>query len=355
MNVEDLETPALTADLDVLETNIRYMADHCRNLGIKLRPHVKTHKIPEIAHMQLDAGAIGITCQKLGEAEVMAAAEIKDILITYNIVGRKKLERLMHLAEQVNLTVTLDSGYVASGISNKAQENDREIGVLVEIDTGGERTGVQSPEEALKIAEKVMEMPGLRFRGIMTYPSHERAKPFMEKTLQLLKSREIPVEIISGGGTGLEAISKDLGCTETRSGSYVFEGPKRIRVPENPPNPAICVLRLITTVVSTPTAKRAIVDAGEKSLTLYTNFFRPQLPPSHYGYILEYPEAKMYGMSVEHGHVDVGSCEHKIKIGDKLSIIPVHQGMTLNLHDELVGVRKGEVEVIWQVAARGKK
>jgi len=355
MNVEDLETPALTADLDVLETNIRHMADHCRDLGIELRPHVKTHKIPEIAHMQLAAGATGITCQRLGEADVMAAAGIKDILITYNIVGTKKLERLMRLAERADLTLTVDSGYVASEISNQAQEKGCEIGVLVELDTGGERTGVQSPKEALRLAEEVMGMPGLSFRGIMTYPSHERAKPFMERTLQLLRSREIPVEVISGGGTGFEAISKDLGCTETRSGSYVFEGPKRISIPANPPNPVTCALRLIATVVSTPTAKRVIVDAGEKSLTLYTNFFRPQLPPSHYGYIVEYPTAKMYGMSVEHGHVDVGSCEHKFKIGDKLSIVPVHQGMTLNLHDELVGVREGEVEVVWPVAARGKK
>jgi len=354
MDVNDLDTPIMIADLDILEGNIRYMAEYCRELDIQLRPHIKTHKIPEIAHMQLDAGAVGITCQKLGEAEVMAAAGIKDILITYNIVGKQKLERLTRLAKRVNLSVTVDSIYVASGISKQAQEDDCEVGVLVELDTGGKRTGVQSPEEALKLAEKIVEMRGLRFRGVMTYPSHRRAKPFIEETVHLLKSKGIPVEVISGGGTGLEAVSKEIGCTETRSGSYVFEGPKRIRIPENPPNPVTCALRLVTTVVSTPTENRVIVDAGEKSLTLFTNFFNPQPPPPYYGYIVEYPEAKMYGMSVEHGHIDVSACKHKFRIGERLSIIPVHQGMTLNLHDELVGVRNGKVEVIWQVAARGK-
>ena len=354
MKVEDLDTPVLTVDLDILEKNIRYMAERCRELDIGLRPHIKTHKIPEIAHMQLAAGAVGICCQKLGEAEVMAAAGIKDILITYNIVGKQKLERLTRLAKRVNLTVTVDSSYVAAGISKQAQEDDCEVGVLVELDTGGARTGVQSPKEALKLAEEILKMPGLNLRGLMTYPSHRRAKPFIEETVNLFEKRGIPVEVISGGGTGLEEVSKEIGCTETRSGSYVFEGPKRISVPENPPNPETCALRLVTTVVSTPTPNRVIVDAGQKSLTLFVNFFRPRPPPPYYGYIVEYPEAKMYGMSVEHGHIDVSACKHRFKIGEKLSIIPVHQGMTLNLHDELVGVRKGKVEVIWEVAARGK-
>jgi len=346
MEVEDLDTPVVTADLDILEKNIRYMAEHCRELDIGLRPHIKTHKIPEIAHMQLAAGAVGICCQKLGEAEVMAAAGIKDILITYNIVGKQKLERLTRLARRINLTVTVDSSYVASGISRQAQEDNCEVDVLIELDTGGARTGVQSPKEALKLAEEISKMPGLNLRGIMTYPSHIRAKPFIEETVKLLKSRGFSVEVISGGGTGLEKISKEIGCTETRSGSYVFEGPKRIKVPENPPNPVTCVLRVITTVVSTPTSNRVIIDGGMKCFTSY--------PPTPYGYIVEHPEAKIYAMSVEHGHVDVSACKHKFRVGERLSVIPLHQGMTLNLHDELVGVRNGKVEVVWKVAARGK-
>ncbi len=354
MNIEDLDTPVLTVDLEVMEKNIQYMAEHCRKLDIQLRPHIKTHKVPEIAHMQLEAGANGIACQKLGEAEVMAAAGIRDILITYNIVGEHKLDRLSRLAKRVNLMVTVDSIDVAYGISKKAEEDDFEVGVLVELDTGGGRCGVQSPKEALKLAKGIIKLHGLNFKGIMTYPSHERAKPFFEETFRLLRREGLDAEVISGGGTGHEATSKEMGCTETRSGSYIFEGPKRIRIPDNPPNPETCALRLIATVVSIPTPNRVIVDAGEKSLTLFTNFFHPQPPPSHYGYIVEYPEAKMRGMYVEHGLIDASACKHKFKIGERISIIPVHQGMTLNLHDELVGVRKGKVEVIWQIAARGK-
>lgn len=354
MNVADLDTPVLTVDLDVMDENISYMSEHCRKLGILLRPHIKTHKTPEIAHKQLRAEAHGITCQKIGEAEIMASSGIEDILITYNVVGKRKLERLTMLAKRVKLSVTVDNYQIALGISEQAEKDDCELNVLVELDTGGGRTGVQSPQEALKLAEKIVGMPGLRFSGIMTYPSHERAKPFIEKTIRLLKNRGIPVEVISGGGTGREAISKEIGCTETRSGSYVFEGPKRIRLPENPPNPETCALRLVTTIVSTPTKDRVIVDAGEKSLTLFTNFFKREPPPPHYGYVVEYPEAKMRGMFVEHGLIDVSSCKHRFRVGEKLSVIPLHQGMTLNLHDELIGVRKGKVEAIWQVTARGK-
>jgi len=346
MRVEDLDTPALTADLNILEKNIRDMAEHCKDLDMPLRVHIKTHKIPEIAHMQLDAGAIGICCQKLGEAEVMCAAGIRDILIPYPIVGKHKLERLMRLVKRANIIVAVDSEEVARGISRKAQEEGCEVHVIVELDTGGKRTGVQSPEAALSLTKKILSMPNLCFEGLMTFPSRIEAKPFIEKTVELLKAEGISVNMISGGGTGLEAISKEIGCTEHRSGSYVFEGLKRINRKTNPPNPRTCALRVICTVVSTPTPDRIIIDGGQKTFTSY--------PPRPYGYIVEHPEAKIYAMSVEHGHVDVSACPHKFKVGERLSVIPLHQGMTLNLHDELIGVRDGKVEVIWQIAARGK-
>ncbi|MEM2906143.1 MAG: alanine racemase [Candidatus Bathyarchaeia archaeon] len=346
MLVSDLDTPAVTADLDILERNIRDMAAHCRELDIALRAHTKTHKTPEIAHRQLAAGAVGICCQKLGEAEVMVAAGIKDILIPYNIVGHLKVERLLRLLTRATVTVALDSEPTAQGISDQAKEQGLEAPVLIELDTGGQRCGVQSPEAALHLARRVVKMPGLSFRGIMTYPSRVEAAPFVKRTVELLKDDGIPVEVISGGGTGGEAASKTMGCTETRSGSYVFEGLTRISHKTNPPNPRTCVLRVICTVVSTPTPSRIIIDGGMKTFASY--------PPTPYGYIVEQPEAKIYSMSVEHGHVDVSKCSHKFQVGERLSVIPLHQEMCLNLHDQYYGVRNGRVEVIWPVAGRGR-
>ncbi len=346
MLVSDLDTPAVTAGLDILERNIHDMAAHCRELDIPLRVHTKTHKTPEIAHMQLAAGAIGICCQKLGEAEVMVAAGVKDVLIPYNIVGGLKVERLLRLVKRATMTVAVDSEATAKGISDQAKEQGLEARVIIELDTGGNRCGVQSPEAALQLARKIAAMPGLSLQGIMTHPSRVEAVPFVKRTVDLLRAERLPVNIISGGGTGLEATSKALGCTETRSGSYAFEGMTRINHTTNPPNPVTCVLRVMTTVVSTPTPGRVIIDGGMKTFASY--------PPTPYGYIIEQPDAKIYAMSVEHGHVDVSKCSHRFTVGERLSVIPLHQEMCLNLHDQYYGVRNGRVEVVWPVAGRGK-
>ncbi|MDA0746924.1 MAG: alanine racemase [bacterium] len=345
MRVEDLDTPALTIDLDILEKNIRDQAESCRKHNIPLRVHTKTHKIPQIAHRQLQAGAIGIACQKLGEAEAMVAAGVQDILIPYNIVGKQKVERLVRLCKQARITVAVDSEFIAQGIS-EGTAGQCEIHVLVELDTGGKRCGVQTPEAALELAKKITSLPGLHFEGIMTYPSRTEAKPFLDRTRALLKTAGIPVPTVSGGGTGAEAVSKEIGCTEVRIGSYVFEGLRRINRTDNPPNPTTCPERMLVTIVSTPTPERIIIDGGKKTFTNDQN--------SPYGHIVEHPEAKIYGMSVEHGHVDVSACTHKFQVGERLSVIPQHQGMTTNLHDTVYAVRNGLVEGIWQVAGRGK-
>ena len=344
MRVEDLDTPALTIDLDILSRNIRDLAESCRRHNIALRVHTKTHKIPEIARLQLQAGAIGIVCQKLGEAEVMVDAGITDVLIPYNIVGARKVDRLVRLRERATITVALDSEATARGISEQAGQP--EIPVLIELDTGGYRCGVQSPEAALELARKVVQLPGLHFKGIMTYPSRPQAEPFLARTRVLLEDAGIRVPVVSGGGTGSEAVSKQIGCTETRIGSYVFEGMRRINHTDNPPNPVTCAERMIVTVVSTPTPERIIVDGGQKTFASY--------PPIPYGYIVEHPDARISGMSVEHGHIDVGACDHAFQVGERLSIIPQHQGMTTNLHDTAYAVRNGVVEAVWAVAGRGR-
>ena len=345
MNIDALDTPTLVADLEVLERNIGGMATHCQQLGIPLRVHTKTHKVPEIAKLQIAAGSAGITCQKLGEAEVMVDAGVDNILIPYNIVGKPKLKRLTALTKRAKVIVALDSEETATGILQQASADGCVVPVIVELDTGSGRCGVQSPQKAQHLAQQIMKMQGIDFQGIMTYPSNVQAKPFIAETLDLLSSDGIPVNIISGGGTGSEAVSKEIGCTETRSGSYVYESMTRIGNSEML-TPERCVLRLIVTVVSTPTPDRIIIDGGQKTFTSY--------PPIPYGHIIEHPDANIYGMSVEHGHVDVSECSHRFKVGERLLVIPLHQGMTSNLHDELVGIRGDKVEEIWKIAGRGK-
>ena len=346
MRVEDLDTPALTVDLDILESNIRIVAEACRKEGIPLRVHTKTHKIPEIAHMQLAAGAVGIVSQKVGEAEAMVAGGVKDILIPYNIVGKQKVERLSRLCKQASMTVAVDSEITARGISEQLAADGSETSVLVELDTGGKRCGVQSPEAARDLARVVADLPGLNLQGVMTHPANKRAKPFLDSVRHLFQEAGLPLHTMSSGGTGSQAVAKAIGCTEVRIGSYLFEGPTRINRTSNPPNPKTCVERMVVTVVSTPTPDRVIIDGGKKTFTNDKD--------TPYGCIVEHPKAEIYSMSVEHGHVDVSSCDHTFTVGERISVIPQHQGMTTNLHDEVYAVRDGFVEAVWQVAGRGR-
>lgn len=345
MHIDELDTPAYVADLDLMERNITSMAQHCRDLDIALRCHTKSHKIPEIAHWQVKAGAIGICCQKLGEAEVMAAAGIENILVPYNIVGPRKVERLTRVAKRTEIIVAADDEITARGMSDQALKDGCRVNVIIELDTGTKRCGVQSPEAAAALAERITDLRGLVFKGVMIFPSHPEARDFLTETIERITDKGIPIEIISGGGTGGEENSKNMGCTETRSGSYIWEGMDRISN-SGMLDPERCPCRMICTVVSTPTPDRIIIDGGMKTFASY--------PPTPYGHIIEHPEAQIYGMSVEHGHVDVSRCAHRFRVGERLSVIPLHQEMALNLHDELNGVRGDQVEVIWPVAGRGR-
>lgn len=345
MLIHDLDTPAVVCDLDKLERNIEAMAARCREVGIPLRSHTKSHKIPEIAHLQMQSGVVGICCQKLGDAEVMVAGGIEDILIPYNIVGAIKVDRLLRLARRATITVAVDSVETAQGISEGAKRMGGSVRTLIELDTGAKRCGVQSPQAARDLARQIVELPGIDFQGVMTYPSRAQAKAFIDETVSLIKEDGIPVNVVSGGGTGLEQVSKELGCTETRAGSYVWEGLTRIKGRDDLSDDR-CPLRIITTVVSTPAPGRVIVDGGMKTFCSY--------PPVPYGYCVEHPEIFMSGMSVEHGHVDVSQSSHRFKVGERLTWIPLHQEMALNLHDELVGYRGEQVEVVWPVLGRGK-
>ena len=347
MHFTELDTPALTVDLDVLEKNIRDVQQACDQLDIGLRVHTKSHKTPAIAHRQKEAGAIGIVCQKLGEAEAMFAAGLDDILIPYNIVGKPKLERLTRLVKEKGATITVaaDSATTVEGLSGQAATTGCTFRVIVEMDTGGHRCGVQSPPETLELAQHIDQLPGLDFMGVMTYAGGERVPPFLDEVRDLMSKAGLPLHIISNGGTGSQEFCKSIGCTETRIGSYIYEGMTRVSQREDL-NPDRCPLRLVVTVVSTAVPGQIIVDAGQKAFTSY--------PRTPYGYCLEHPEIFIKGMSVEHGHVDITPSSHTFKVGEILSFIPQHGGMTTNLHDRLYAMRHGEVAEVWEVAGRGK-
>ena len=347
MHFTELDTPALCIDLDVLEKNIDDLQSACNRLEIPLRVHTKTHKTPAIARKQIAAGAIGIVSQKLGEAEAMAAGGIADILIPYNIVGKAKLARLtsLVLSGQSTITVAADSSATVTGLSQAAAAAGCTIRVIVEMDTGGGRVGTQSPTDTLALAQEIDRLPGLDFTGVMTYPSSERARPFLDEVRDLTSKAGLPMHMLSGGGTGSEKISKSLGCSETRIGSYAYEGMTRVGKREDL-DPSRCPLRMVVTVVSTTKPGQAVVDAGMKAFTSY--------PPMPHGYCLEHPEIFFKGMSVEHGHLDIAASGHKFTVGETLSFIPLHGGMTTNLHDRLFAIRNDEVVEEWKVAGRGR-
>jgi D-serine deaminase-like pyridoxal phosphate-dependent protein len=346
MQIDKLDTPAAIVDLDRLEANItrfqRYLNEH----GIANRPHIKTHKIPEIAHMQLNAGAIGITCQKIGEAEVMAQAGIRDIFLPYNIIGEAKLERLMRLARRVKLSVTADSEFTVRGLSVAAQREGLELEVLVEFDTGAKRCGVQVPQEAADLARRIARSPDLRFGGLMTYPTNQNTDPFVQETRAMLRANGLEVERVSGGGTpGMWEAHTHPEVTEHRAGMYIYGD--RLTVNRGAMTLEDCALKVITTVVSRPTADRGILDGGSKT------FSSDLLGLEGHGLILEYPEALYYGQSEEHGHVDFSKCARKPEIGERVTVLPNHCCVVSNLFNQIVGVRGDKVEVIWPVAARG--
>ena len=345
MRIDELETPVPVVDIDRMEANISRLQAYLDEHGIANRPHIKTHKIPEIAQMQMDAGAIGITCQKVSEAEVMADAGFKDIFIPYNIIGESKLNRLMALAKRATVSVTSDSAFVIRGLSSAAQRAELTLTVLIECDTGLSRCGVQSPVEAAELARLINSSPNLHFGGLMTYPTSEATDAFIKETRTLLEKDNIQIERVSGGGSPSmwqSHLHPDI--TEHRAGIYIYGD--RLTLRAGSVTLDTCALRVHATVVSRPTIERGILDAGSKSISSDLHGL------DGYGYICEYPDAKIYALSEEHGHVDFSACKQKPEIGERVSIIPNHCCTVTCLFDEVVGVRGGQVEVIWKVAAR---
>jgi D-serine deaminase-like pyridoxal phosphate-dependent protein len=340
MHIQELDTPVVVVDLEKIEVNINKLQAYLEEHGIANRPHIKTHKIPEIAHMQMRAGAVGITCQKLGEAEIMSQSGIRDILITYNIVGKPKLDRLARLANRNDISIAVDSEYTIKGIGEACESQKVQTGILIEFESGRNRCGVQTPEEAADLARFIVSQPALDFRGLMTYPTTEKTGPFVQETVYILEKDGIPVKIVSGGGTPQMYQAHTVKeVTEHRAGTYVYGDRKTIE------SGAMTIdeiaMHIITTVVSRPTPDRGILDGGSKT------FSSDLLGLDGHGYILEYPEARIYGQSEEHGHVDFSRCASRPRIGERVTVIPNHTCVVSNLFNEVVGVRNEQVEIIW--------
>ncbi len=345
-----LDTPVLTIDLDRAEANIARMQAYCDEHGLDLRPHIKTHKLPSIAALQLGAGAVGIACQKLGEAEVMAHAGVEDITITYPLVGEAKMRRLVALAREARISVVGDSATVVEGLSAALGPAGLELEFLVECDTGMGRAGVQTPRDAADLAALADRSPGLRFGGLMTFPTSAGAGPWLAEARSLIEAAGMSVGRVSGGGTPFAFHTHEVPViTEVRVGTYVYGD--RSCVANETVSLESCAAFLRATVVSRPTRERAILDSGSKSLSSDPTVSADE---TGFGYVLEHPEAVIYGFSEEHGNADVSACARQPEVGEVVSILPNHVCSTVNMHNSVL-LHRGDRRVgIVPVAARGR-
>jgi D-serine deaminase-like pyridoxal phosphate-dependent protein len=362
MHFRELSTPALTIDLDILERNLDRFAELCRRQGVGLRPHTKTHKTPEVARMQLERGAVGLTVAKVGEAEVMAGAGLDQILVAFPIFGAEKLRRLAEVGRARQVLVSLDAEATAQELSRAASAQGATVGVLVEFDAGFHRCGLEPGPACVALAKKIESLPGLKFRGLMTYfgqvwgsPEERRAHAkaaaiAVEKALRAFAEAGMRVEIVSGGSTpSAEFANLVPGLTEIRPGTYVYndlntyyQGACRLED---------CAGRVVTTVVSTAVPGRAIIDAGSKA---FSSDALGSGPKSGHGYVVEAPDAPLIKLNEEHGYLDVTKSAHEFRVGEVLTVIPNHVCTCVNMHDEVFTMRQNEVTGCWRVAGRGK-
>ncbi len=359
------DTPVAVVDLDKLEKNIEQMAALCRARGIALRPHIKSHKIPEIALAQLKAGAIGITAAKLGEAEEMARAGVKDIFIANQITGPAKLKRLAALAAGIKLSVGVDSWRNARELDQIARETGLVLDVLVEIDTGLHRCGLEPGPQVIELAKKLRERPSLHLKGIFTHAGHAYGArgpaqveeigrdegQVMAQLARQLKAAGTPVEVVSVGSTPTARHAAQVpGVTELRPGNYVFYD--AIQLALGVAAVGNCALTVRATVISRPAPDRAVIDAGSKALNLDKGAHGASLVRG-FGIVLGRPGLTIERLSEEHGILALDPAEI-LDVGDVVEIIPNHACTVINLFDTVLGTRKGKAAEVLRVAARGK-
>ena len=352
---EDLDTPALWVDLDKMEGNIAALAAHFREAGVGWRPHTKGIKVPAIAHKAIAAGAIGVTCAKLAEAEVMAAAGVGDILVANQVVGERKISRLVNLCRHADVKVAVDNPANVAQIGRLACERGVEAGVLVELNTGMERAGVAPGEAAVALSRTAAETPGVRYDGLMAWEGHtsliedvEEKERSIRKCVGLLtdsvdrcRAAGLAVRIVSGGGSGTYKVTPFVdGMTEIQAGGAIFcDGAYQKRHVETEPS-----LFVRATVTSRPVPERIIFDVGFKSLPTWYG------DPSPIGL----PQVAEIRMSAEHGKVVLAAPDTSVQVGDGFDFGVGYTDTTLFLHDTLYGVRDGVVEAVWRIEGRGK-
>jgi D-serine deaminase-like pyridoxal phosphate-dependent protein len=359
----DLDTPSLLIDLDVVRRNVDEMAAVARGANVHLRPHTKTHKSPDIARMQADAGCRGITVAKLGEAEVMADAGFTDILIAYPIVGEAKLERLRALLDRVEVRVSLDAVEVAAGIGRVGRDRGTDVPVLIEVDTGLHRMGRAPGEPTLRLVREISDVPGVEVVGLLTHAGHaygsadgdELRKIAEREALDLLETAEesaragVPLREISVGSTPTARIVAGVaGVTEIRPGTYVFNDVQQMRL--GVADEARCAASVLVTVVSRPTDERFLVDGGTKA---FSSDGRSDPPFPGRGVVRGRPELVLDFMNEEHG-VGLVRSGGGPAIGERLEVIPLHICSAVNLFDVAYGVRGGSVERTIAISGRGR-
>lgn len=356
-SIDDLDTPALCIDIDALEGNMRRMVELCRRHGVAWRPHSKAHKSPEIARRELDAGALGITCAKLGEAEVMAGAGIEGILVANMVVGPWKMRRLTELLRHADPILTVDHEAQLGPLNAAAEAAGAQLKTIIEVDVGLHRAGVAPGEASVNLARHVAGMPHLRLEGIMGYEGHlllledaqEKEHQIREAMAVLVATRDallaagLPCPIVSAGGTGSVVTTVTCpGVTEVQAGGLIFmDAFYRTRCNVSQFDYA---LRLVTTVVSRPSPERAIIDAGRKS---HNAEVAPPFIPGR-------DDIKYVRLSAEHGQLELAPSAQDLRVGDRLVLIPGYSDFTNVLHDEFYAFRQGKLEGIWPLAGRGK-
>jgi D-serine deaminase-like pyridoxal phosphate-dependent protein len=355
MSKWDIDTPALVLDIGLAERNLVVMAAAARRYGKSLRPHVKTHKSPVLARRQLEQGAIGVSAAKLGEVEAMLLGGVTDILLTTEVVGRQKIARLLTLSRHANLINVVDDARAAHELSDAFQREGLVLDVLVDINVGQDRTGVDPGEAAVALARRVEELPGLRFRGLQGYEGHlqhiysERERQAacraamrkLSDTARSIKDAGLEADIVSTGGTGTHRFAAETDAvTELQPGSYVVMDSDYGRVEGLE---FASSLTILTTVVSHVHPERAVIDAGYKAAS--TDAGMPA--------VKDLPGVSYNPGGDEHGKLALENSGTRLSIGDKVELIPSHCDTTINLYDHYYVIRDDRLEAIWPIPARG--
>ena len=366
MPFADIDTPALLIDLDAFERNLKRMADAVAKAGVRLRPHAKTHKSPVIGLKQMALGAVGMCCQKVSEAEAMVQGGVPDVYISNEVVGARKLDRLAALARQARVMVAADNEIAVEGLAAAATRHGVRLRVLVEINVGANRCGVDPGEPAVVLAQRIAKEKSLQFAGLQAYHGRaqhlrtleERKAAIAEavektgRTVGLLQRAGLECEVIGGAGTGTYDLEAASGVyNELQAGSYIFmdaDYARNKKADGSRYDAFEHALFVLATVMSTPIPERAVIDAGLKTFSFDTGV--PDIAGLA-GAVYERP-------SDEHGNLNLTACNARPRLGDKILLVPGHCDPTVNLHDWYVGVRAmgtpdARVESLWPVAARG--